>query len=193
MQQYGRSFRQAERHMVIERFSRMAAPLIAPHQGGQDDNNAGAETPAHPRAPEALDGSSYAGAKEAAMSFSARLAPLIVSLFLAVPASAQEIEIEVGTNLFCDTREQVERFVALYDGDTQNAVDGVNAAEHDPNACAVSTMAYVRGPKLATARSKNTAFQIVKILVIGVVAEDGVHAVEPAPFFSVVTVEEISV
>ena len=40
--------------MVIERFSRMAAPLIAPHQGGQDDNNAGAETPAHPRAPEAL-------------------------------------------------------------------------------------------------------------------------------------------
>jgi len=127
------------------------------------------------------------------MSFSARLAPLIVPLFLAVPASAQEIEIEVGTNLFCDTREQVERFVALYDGDTQNAVDGVNAAEHDPSACAVSTMAYVRGPKLATARSKNTAFQIVKILVIGVVAEDGVHSVEPAPFFSVVTVEEISV
>jgi hypothetical protein len=125
------------------------------------------------------------------MSFSARLAPLIVSLFIAVPASAQEIE--VGTNLFCDTREQVERFVALYDGDTQNAVDGVNAAVHDPSACAVSTVAYVRGPKLATARSKNTAFQIVKILVIGVVAEDGVHAVEPASFFSVITVEEIGV
>jgi len=33
----------------------------------------------------------------------------------------------------------------------------------------------------------------VKILVIGVVAEDGVHAVEPAPFFSVITVEEIGV
>jgi hypothetical protein len=127
------------------------------------------------------------------MSFSARLAPLIVLLFLAVPASAQEIEVEVGTNLFCDTREQVERFVALYDGDTQNAVDGVNAAERDPSACAVSSVAYVRGPKLATARSKNTAFQIVKILVIGVVAEDGVHAVEPASFFSVITVEEIGV
>jgi hypothetical protein len=193
MQQYGPSFRQAERHMTVERFARRVAPLIALHQGGQDKNNAarrrGRTLPRRRR----LDGFSYADAKEAAMSFSARLAPLIVSLLLAVPASAQEIEVEVGTNLFCDTREQVERFVALYDGDTQNAVDGVNAAEHDPSACAVSTVAYVRGPKLATARSKNTAFQIVKILVIGVVAEDGVHAVEPAPFFSVVTVEEISV
>jgi len=93
------------------------------------------------------------------MSFSARLAPLIVSLFFAVPASAQEIEVEVGTNLFCDTREQVERFVALYDGDTQNAVDGVNAAEHDPSACAVSTVAYVRGPSWPLREAKTRPFR----------------------------------
>jgi hypothetical protein len=42
MQQYGPSFRQAERHMAIERFAQKAAPLIAPHQGGQDDNNGSA-------------------------------------------------------------------------------------------------------------------------------------------------------
>jgi hypothetical protein len=136
---------------------------------------------------------SDAHANEAAMSLAARLAPLMVSLFFAVPAVSQEVEVEVGTNLFCDTREQVERFVTLFDGDTQSAVDRVNAAEHDPSACAVSTVAYVRGPKLATARSKDTAFQIVKILVLGVVAEDGVHPVKPSPFFSVFTVEEISV
>jgi hypothetical protein len=130
-------------------------------------------------------------ANEAAMRFAARLVPLMVSSLFAVPALAQEVE--VGTNLFCDTQEQVERFVTLFDGDTQNAVDGVNAAEHDPTACAVSTVAYVRGPKLATARSKDAAFEIVKILVLGVVAEDGVHPVKPSPYYSVITVEEISV
>jgi hypothetical protein len=53
MQQYGPSFRQAERHMTVERFARRVAPLIALHQGGQDKNNAGAETRARPPAPEA--------------------------------------------------------------------------------------------------------------------------------------------
>jgi hypothetical protein len=54
MQQYGPSFRQAGRHIVTEGFARKAAPLIAPHQSGQDDNNAGAETPAHPAAPDVV-------------------------------------------------------------------------------------------------------------------------------------------
>lgn len=125
------------------------------------------------------------------MSFAARLAVLMVSSFFAVPALAQEVE--VGTNLFCDTQEQVERFVTLFDGDTQNAVDGVNAAERNPTACAVSTVVYVRGPKLAVARSKDATFDIVKILVLGVVAEDGVHPAKPASFFTVFTVDEIGV
>jgi hypothetical protein len=125
------------------------------------------------------------------MSFAARVATLMVSSFFAVPVQAQEVE--VGTNLFCDTQEQVERFVTLFDGDTQDAVNGVNAAERNPTACAVSTMAYVRGPKLAIARSKDATFQIAKILVLGVVEEDGVHPIKPAPFFTVFTVEEIGI
>jgi hypothetical protein len=112
---------------------------------------------------------------------------------LPLPTQAQDVNVEVGTSLICDTQEQVQRFVALYDGDVESAVKGVNAAEHDPTACGVSTMAYVRGPQLGTARSKDAAFEIVRILVVGVVTETGVKSVTPASFFSLFEIEEIRV
>jgi hypothetical protein len=114
-----------------------------------------------------------------------------LALLLGLPARAQEIE--VGTSLICDTQQQVERFVTLYDGDAQSTVNSVNAAEHNPTACAVSTMAYVRGRQLARARNKDTTFQIVPILVLGVVTEEGVESVTPAPFFTVFEIEEIGI
>ena len=127
------------------------------------------------------------------MNFASRITLLVMplALLLSLPARAQEIE--VGTSLICDTQQQVERFVTLYDGDAQSAVNGVNAAEHNPTACAVSTMAYVRGRQLARARNKDTTFQIVPILVLGVVTEEVVESVTPAPFFTVFEVEEIGI
>jgi hypothetical protein len=115
--------------------------------------------------------------------------PLV--LLLGLPARAQEVE--VGTSLLCDTQEQVERFVTLYDGDAKSTANSVNAAEHNPTACAVTTMAYVRGHQLARARNKDTTFQIVPILVVGVVGEEGVESVTPAAYFSVFEVEEIGI
>jgi hypothetical protein len=127
------------------------------------------------------------------MSFAPRLELILLSffLFLAVPARAQEVE--VGTNLICDTQKQVERFVALYDGDAQAAISAVNAAEHNPTACGVATAAFVRGPQLATARNKDTTFNIVQLLVVAVATETGVESVTPAAFFSLVPVEEMPV
>ena len=127
------------------------------------------------------------------MNFVSRLSLIVLPLvlFLSVPARAQEVE--VGTSLICDTQEQVERFVTLYDGDAQSTINSVNAAEHDPTACAVSTMTYVRGRQLAMTRNKDTAFQIVPILVLGVVTEKGVQSVQPASFFSAFEVEEIGI
>jgi hypothetical protein len=127
------------------------------------------------------------------MSLAPRLELILLSffLFLAVPARAQEVE--VGTNLICDTQEQVERFVALYDGNAQAAISAVNAAEHNPTACGVATAAFVRGPQLATARNKDTTFNIVQLLVVAVVTETGVESVTPAAFFSLVPLEEVPV
>jgi hypothetical protein len=124
-----------------------------------------------------------------------RLLVLSLLVLLVAPAQGQELadQVEVGTSLICNTREQVERFVALYDGNSESTVNSVNAAEHDPTACAVSATAYVRGRHLATARNKDTTFQIVPILVLGVVTDSGVQSVTPTPFFSVFEIEEIGV
>ena len=124
-----------------------------------------------------------------------RLLVLSLLVLLVAPAQGQELadQVEVGTSLICNTREQVERFVALYDGNSESTVNSVNAAEHDPTACAVSAMAYVRGRQLATARNKDATFQIVPILVLGVVTDSGVESVTPAPFFSVFEIEEIGI
>ena len=54
-------------------------------------------------------------------------------------------------------------------------------------------MAYVRGPQLATARSKDATFEIAQILVLGIVTESGVKPVTPAAFFSLFEVEEFEV
>jgi hypothetical protein len=140
-------------------------------------------------------------ATEPAMGRAMRRQVLVLSLLLSVltiptpgfAAQTHDAEVEIGTSLICDTRAQVERFVALYDGDAKRAVDSVNAAEHNPTACAVTTMAYVRGPRLATARAKDASFQIVPILVLGLVTEDGLKSVTPAPFFSVFEIDEIGV
>src|SRR6266446_3155957 len=47
-----------------------------------------------------------------------RLLVLSLLVLLVAPAQGQELadQVEVGTSLICNTREQVERFVALYDG-----------------------------------------------------------------------------
>ena len=100
---------------------------------------------------------------------------------------------EITNGLICDTQQQVEQFIALYDGNAQGTAEKVNAAEHNPTACVVSGMAYVRGRNLATARTKDTTFQIVPILVVGVVTGSGIQAVAPARFFSAIEVKEIAV
>src|SRR3954462_14041384 len=127
------------------------------------------------------------------MTFAPRMGLLALSLILTLclPAQAQEIDITSGP--ICDTQEQVEQFVALFDGDAQSTAEKVNAAEHNPTACVISGMAYVRGRKLATARTKDTTFQIVPILVLGLVTANGIQTVAPARYFSAVQVEEIGV
>jgi hypothetical protein len=99
-------------------------------------------------------------------------------------------EVEVGNALVCDTRQQAERIVSLMHGDLQRAVNAVNAAEHDQTACGLSHLAFLRGANLATLRTKEGTFQIVEILVVGVVTEGGVQAVVPNLQVSLFKVDE---
>jgi hypothetical protein len=119
---------------------------------------------------------------------------LLFPTLILVGVQAQAQEVELGPGLVCDTQKQVERFVALYSGDAQVAVNAVNAEMNDPTACRLANMAFVRGPRLATARNKDTTFDIVQILVVGVANEaGGVQTVTPALFYSLFPVEEIEI
>jgi hypothetical protein len=127
------------------------------------------------------------------MNYAPSPALLILPLLLMLSAPALAQEVEVTNGLICDTQEQVQQFIANYDGDTQSTAEKVNVAERNPTACIVSGMAYLRGQKLATARTKDTTFQIVPILVLGIVTEKGIETVTPAIYYSAVEVNEIGV
>jgi hypothetical protein len=112
----------------------------------------------------------------------------LLFLLLCVPARAQKIE--VATGIFCDTQKQMERYVALFDGDATAAINAVNAEENDPTACGIGTIAFIRGPEIASARTRTATFHIVRVIVVGVYTEAGLRRIVPAAFFSVEKLDE---
>jgi len=52
------------------------------------------------------------------------------------------------------------------------------------------TIAYIRGPEITTATSKTGTFQIVRVLVVGILTEAGFRAAVPAAFFSLEKIDE---
>jgi hypothetical protein len=99
-------------------------------------------------------------------------------------------QIETGSGVICDTREQAQRLALLLDDDAQAAIQTVNAEARDANACALATVAYVRGAKAGTARSKAGTFEIVEVLVVGIETRRGLQQASPALYFTLFKVEE---
>jgi hypothetical protein len=122
-----------------------------------------------------------------------KLALHFALLAVLICGSARAQEYEHGTALLCDTQEQAERYVALFNGKAQSAIEAVNAEERDPTACALETVAFVRGPELGTARNGRSAFQIIRILVVGVKTSAGFRPTRPSAFFSAFQVVEYEV
>lgn len=150
--------------------------------------------------------------KFATMNFATRIASGAALLLACLPAQAQQagqapqagkdqlgngqVNVQVGSALVCDTQQQVERFVALYDGNVHTALSAVNGeqpkrmADKTRQACDVATIAYVMGPEVSTARSTGGTFRIVRVLVLGVLTEQGIRASVPTPFYSAAKIAE---
>jgi hypothetical protein len=107
------------------------------------------------------------------------------------PARAHEVE--TGTVPVCDTQKQVERFVAVFQGNPQAAISAVNAEEQNPTACAVVNVAYISGPEIGTVRSATEAFQIIPIIVVGVSTPAGLQTIAPATCFTLLKIKEYAV
>jgi hypothetical protein len=120
----------------------------------------------------------------------------LLSLLLCARAQAQDDHavarghIGVGEAVVCETQEQVEHYIAHYDGDQDAAVRAVNREAKNSRACDVVSAAFVPGPEVATVSRGNMAFRIVRILVLAVDSEDGFREVEPALYFTVFGVPE---
>jgi hypothetical protein len=127
------------------------------------------------------------------MSFAKRLISLLLLVAPCVGAPALADDYEVGTNLFCDTKAQAERFVTLFAGDAEAAVVAVNAEVQNPTACALMDVAFMRGSQVDTVRHGDNTFEIVRILVVGLSTASGVKPVRPAAYFSLFSIKEYGV
>lgn len=103
-------------------------------------------------------------------------------------------EIEYGTSLICQTEQQAAQLVAHLDIEMHAALsDDADVEVAIPPPCQAATVAFVRGQMLGTLRTKDAAFQMVRVLVVGVGAPNEFRAVAPAAFISLIKVVEYDV
>ena len=121
----------------------------------------------------------------------------LLGLVLAVPAQAQDGSgkgrVETDTNLICDTQQQVERFVALFDsnqGSAEAAIAAVNAEHDTPEACVIATAAYRRAGQVASVKNAEATFDVMRIMVVGVYTVNGLERSSPTEFFTLLPREE---
>ena len=125
----------------------------------------------------------------------ARIACL--TLALALPAQAQDApakqdpqeRVEIDTNLFCDTQQQVERFVSLLDenkGSAEAAIAAVNQENKTQDACVIATAAYRRAGVTSTVKNREATFDVTRIVVLGIYTVNGLERSLPTEFFTLV-------
>lgn len=75
----------------------------------------------------------------------------------------------VGVGMICNTSEQAERFLDMRakGTDATQAMEAVNQEVHDPHACGLAAIAFVRD---ATVASKPVADKLVQVVRVNVVA-----------------------
>lgn len=71
---------------------------------------------------------------------------------------------EQGTGLSCDTVAQIVQYTKVYKGDVHEALAIVNK---DEIACALVTIAFIRGEEVAKAVDIHGGISIVQVIVIG--------------------------
>ncbi len=120
---------------------------------------------------------------------------LLAALALLLPLSAGARENwSVATGLVCDTAEQVESYVTGFDGDVQEALKRVNAKAGKEDACIIATLGFIKGKVIQTVRTtRDEAYEVTEILVVGAVTPSGFQLVAPIKWFSAFQIKEVRV
>ena len=113
---------------------------------------------------------------------------LVAKLLLAVllicfrsGAGAQEQEkgaqqnAQVGVGLICDSAQQVERYLTLYQGNTtpENALDVVNTESKNPHACGMAAIAFIADQQVAILNTSNGTVRVLRIKIIAAATDRG--------------------
>ncbi len=117
-----------------------------------------------------------------------------LSLF-AIPLAnhAHAYDVETGSIMLCDTPKQIERYVALFDGNQDAAIKAVNTEASNPTACAMTDVAYVQGDEVGIARSTSDGYKVVQIAVVAVNAGPTYQLIKPSVFYTLVKLKEQAV
>lgn len=117
---------------------------------------------------------------------------LLVAM-LAYPAYAQEIK--QGHGLVCDTKEQVERYIALYKKgeDGYAVVKAVNLEVGKETACGIIPVAYFEDGPVGQVRGEAGAVSIVRVYVVAFRLGMGWQQVPPLEQYVAVPVKEEAV
>jgi hypothetical protein len=115
----------------------------------------------------------------------------LFAISLTTPAHAYDVE--TGSIMLCDTQKQIERYVALFDGNQDAALKAVNTEASNPTACAMTNVAYVQGEEVGIARSASDGYKVVQIAVVAVNAGPGYQLIKPSVFYTLVKLKEQAV
>lgn len=113
---------------------------------------------------------------------------LIMLLFSFRPATAQEIE--VGAGLWCDTSEQVSRFLTIVDGDSLAALKQVNDEAKNEYACLVGQIAFYRGKTEKKISNHDGIWDVLPILIVGIGTPAGFVQVNPKVFYTAILTKD---
>jgi hypothetical protein len=85
-----------------------------------------------------------------------------------LPGSPGGAGLDVGVGVICNTDAQAEHYVKLRNSGAEMtpAVNSVNQAEHDPQACGVAAVAFARDKTMATRSQNGKLVSIVRISVL---------------------------
>ena len=107
--------------------------------------------------------------------------------------SDRAAEYEIGSALVCETQAEVERFANVFSGDAGSAVMVVNDEAGDATACAMMNVVYLRGTRIDIVRNGDSAFEVVRVLVVGVETKAGIVPIGPSVRYSLFAVKEFGI
>jgi hypothetical protein len=113
---------------------------------------------------------------------------LLAALLSCAPALAQEFEI--GSGVVCDRIEQAERYIALFNGNTDETLTQINTEANSNDACAVVSVAFVRGRKVSKVTNDQGTFEVVRILIVGLTTRNGIQSTSPFVQFTLFKIDE---